>query len=176
MKRMTDDIFRALIKCTEVLPETELSRRTGVGLWQIKRYLNQQTDMIRGETWDKIYPILKPYLSSPVEPENEMPPRIGKPARRHKDLVPLVSDQKIVLDLYNALNSDNRSAMVAEWRKMVSKSGAKRGKYELGSLTPAENELLELFDGLSPEERAMGLKKYCALATEQLKEEREALF
>lgn len=176
MKRMTDDIFRALMKCTEALPETELSRRTGIGLWQLKRYLNRQTDMIRGETWDKIYPVLKPYLSSPVEPENELPPVIGKPARRHKDLVPLTSDQKIVLDLCGSLNAGNRAALTKEWRDLAAASGAEVKKYALGSLSAAENEILGVFDALTAEEQADQLKKYCAVATEQLRREREDLF
>ncbi len=174
MKRITDDVFRALIKCTEVLPETELSRRTGVGLWQIKRFLNRQTDMIRGETWDKIYPVLKPYLSSPVEAPQEMPPVIGRGARRHKELVDMCSDQKVLLDMFNALGESSRRSLMTEWQGIV--SGRELPHFDLKSLSREENRLMGIFMGMSAEERAAGLKKYCEIAMWELKKERQELF
>ena len=62
MKNLNDDIVKAFDSCLEALSLNELSRRTGVGIHTLRKYATRQTNTIREETWDKIYPYLRPYL------------------------------------------------------------------------------------------------------------------
>ena len=75
-KRVNNDFFRALDECAEALSLDELSRISGVKIELLRRYVDRKVRTVRIETWDKIYPVLKPYLEGPVPPQ-EPPPRTG---------------------------------------------------------------------------------------------------
>ena len=123
VKKISDDIARAFESCAEALSLNELSRVTGVRIELLRRFINRKTRRARSETWDKIYPALKPFLVGP-EPEQEPPPRIGPAYRRHHELVEMFSDQKVLLDEFDVLPPELQQrateAMIAAARPWVS--------------------------------------------------------
>ena len=112
--KLTDEVAKALQNCVEGLGSiAELSRRTGVRIELLSRYLDRQTKSIEQDTWGQLYPLIKPYLN--VQGSNsEMPKIIGSHARMHHDLVSLTCDEKILLDAFAALNADDQQKFLAE--------------------------------------------------------------
>lgn len=111
--KLTDDVAKALQNCVEGLGSiAEMSRRTGVRIELISRYLDRQVRSINQDTWGQLYPLLKPYLNTP---ENGTCPKIiGSTARMHHDLVSLSSDEKILLDAFGALPADQQKKFLKE--------------------------------------------------------------
>lgn len=174
MKKVTDDISKAFDRCVEALSLNELSRRTGIGIYTLRKFATRQTNSIREETWDKIYPVLMPYLiGNDADASSVLPPRIGPTARRHHDLVELVSDQKILLDVFGALAPRDRS----EWLDRLTKAaGGDAPAYELSSLTADENRLLGVFDALPPERSEPLLLELVEYAELEVRKQRRELF
>ncbi len=174
MKKVTDDIAKAFDLCVEALSLNELSRRTGIGIYTLRKFATRQTNSIREETWDKIYPVLKPYLiGDDADSSSALPPRIGPTARRHHDLVELVSDQKILLDAFDALSVRDRS----DWlERLTAAAGGEAPAYELGSLSAEENRLLGLFDAVPAERREPLLLELVEYAELEIRKQRRELF
>ena len=76
-----EDQIKALKLCANVLSLDEISRMTGVRLELLRRFINRTANDARAETWDKVYPVIKPYLTG-LE-DIPAPKRIG-PAYRRK--------------------------------------------------------------------------------------------
>ncbi|MBO5923460.1 MAG: hypothetical protein J6Q81_02995 [Lentisphaeria bacterium] len=111
--KLTDEVAKALQNCVEGLGSiAELSRRTGVRIELLSRYLDRQTKSIEQDTWGQLYPLIKPYLNAPAN--SDMPKIIGSPARMHHDMVSLTCDEKILLDAFAALNEDDKQKFLAE--------------------------------------------------------------
>ena len=126
--KLTDDVARALQNCVDGLGSiAEMSRRTGVRIELISRYLDRQCRSINRDTWGQLYPLLKPYLNS--QAGGNYPKIIGSPARRHHDLVSLTSDEKILLDAFCALPPDQQKRFLADILKRAeAEVAAKREK------------------------------------------------
>ena len=112
--RLTDDVALALQNCVEGLGSiAELSRRTGVRIELLSRYLDRQTRSINQDTWGQLYPLIKPYLNANAAGGN-VPKIAGSPARMHHDLVSLTCDEKILLDAFAALPADQQQKFLTE--------------------------------------------------------------
>ena len=112
--KLTDEVAKALQNCVEGLGSiAELSRRTGVRIELLSRYLDRQTKSIEQDTWGQLYPLIKPYLNS-ANSNSDMPKVIGSPARMHHDMVSLTCDEKILLDAFAALNAADQQKFLAE--------------------------------------------------------------
>ena len=112
--KLTDEVAKALQNCVDGLGSiAELSRRTGVRIELISRYLDRQTRSINQDTWGQLYPLIKPYLNAPGN-NTEVPKIIGSPARMHHDMVSLTCDEKILLDAFAALTSEQQQKFLAE--------------------------------------------------------------
>ena len=172
MKKINDDVARALEKCADALSLNELSRVTGVRIELLRRYISRKSRNVREETWDKIAPVLKPYLTAPESEEVERPIRIGAPYRRHHDLVEMFSDQKILLDTFDALPD---AQCAAELEKFLAAAGeGEPTAYE--SLSPEENRLMGAFLRLDKEKQQQLLLECVTLATAEMKKRRAELF
>ena len=174
MKKITDDIVKAFDNCLNALSLDEISRRTGIGIYTLRKFATRQSNSIREETWDKIYPYLKPYLVGNDEPGTpECPRRVGPTARRHAELVDLLSDQKILLDTFDVLDDDDKKDVFAKLQKLA---GDKTSSYELSSLTADENRVLGLFDAVPEEEKEAFLLNVVELATLEVRKQRNNFF
>lgn len=172
MKKITDDIARSLEKCAEALSITELSKSTGIRIDILRDYITKQTNIIKEETWTKLSPVLAPYLSGPEAMNTTEPPRIGKPYRRHHELVEMSCDQKILLDVFDALADFDKETMLKNFQRISGQATP----LEYKSLTEKENAIMASFLAMSPEGREENLLKIINLATEEVKRRRKELF
>lgn len=172
MKKISDDIAHALDKCAEALSINELSRVTGVRLELLRRFITRKTRHVRGETWDRIYPVLRPYLASAEPPPEKPPIRIGRAYRRHADLIGMFSDQKILLDAFDVLPDDGKRALVNE----LCQNTADGKPTSYAALSPIENQLMGCFLTLDAEGRKMLLARVLEMATAEVRERRKQLF
>lgn len=168
-QKVTDDVARALERCAENLSISEFSRVTGVRIELLRRFINRQVGNIRAETWDKIYPQIKPYLVDPQEPPR--PTRIGPAYRRHNELVAMVSDQKVLLDAFNVLVTAKRQEVIALF--LAENPDAAPSSYK--SLSSEENKLMGAYLALPPDERDARLRKLVQIATEDARKQRREL-
>ncbi len=171
VKKINDEIAHALESCANTLSLNEFSRMTGVRIELLRRFISRKTRKTREETWNKIYPVLKPYLLGP-EPASEPPPRIGPAYRRSHDLVAMFSDQKILLDELAVLPE-------ATQQKVADELEAAAGKSEpttCESLSPLENRAMGAFLALAPEARNSQLLRLTELATAEVRKRRKELF
>ena len=93
---------------------SEFSRETGIRIELLRRFINKQTRQMKDETWGKLYPSLKDLLKE-KEGESASFRRIGPAYRRHAELVEMVSDQKVLLDVFNVFPSSTQSNIAAQW-------------------------------------------------------------
>ena len=168
-QKVTDDIARALERCAENLSISEFSRVTGVRIELLRRFINRQVGNIRAETWDKIYPQIKPFLVDPQEPPR--PIRIGPAYRRHNELVAMVSDQKVLLDAFDVLGPARQKEALAMFAE--ANPDAKPSAYK--SLSADENKIMGAYLALQEEERDLRLRKLVRLAADEARRLRREL-
>jgi hypothetical protein len=171
MKKISDDIAHALDKCAEALSINELSRVTGVRIELLRRFITQKTRHVRGETWDKIYPVLRPYLLGPEAAKEKPPIRIGRAYRRHPDLVEMLSDQKILLDAFDVLPETEKSGLAD---RLSSETGAEPTSFS--ALSPLENRVMGAFLKLDAEARKKLETEVLEAATVEVRKRRAQLF
>lgn len=107
MNKKPEEVAKALQMCIVAAGSiSEFSKRTGVKIETISRFLSRKTQHFGAETMDILAPWLAPYLSDRDEETGNPPPVIGGNARRLHDMVNLTSDEKILLDVFNSLPKD----------------------------------------------------------------------
>ena len=159
-KKVTDDIAKDVENCTKVFTLSEFSRETGIRIELLRRFINRQTRQVRAETWDKISPSIMELLG---ENDCRHTKRVGPPYRRHAELVEMVSDQKVLLDVYNVLSPAKQQAVIKSWEeKAASKPTA------FTSLSADENKLMGSFLAMAPEVRESELLALIRDAREEI--------
>ncbi len=171
VKKISDDIARAFESCADALSLNEFSRVTGVRIELLRRFIDRKSRRARSEAWDKIYPVLKPFLVGP-EPEREPPPRIGPAYRRHHELVEMFSDQKVLLDEFAVLSPELQQQVT---EAMVAAAGCDEPT-TYTSLSEAENRIMGAFLKLAPEARDAELLKLTGIAVAEVRKRRKELF
>ena len=171
-KKVNNDFFRALDECAEALSLDELSRVSGVKIELLRRYLDRKVRSVRTETWDKIYPVLKPYLEGPVPPQ-EPPPRIGSTYRRHPELVEMLSEQKVLLDEFAIFSDAEKKGIIKEFTEVL---GSQALPTEFESLNNLENQIMGLFLAMDTPVREEQLSKLTVRATAEVRRRRNNLF
>ncbi len=161
------DFAKALENCTNILARNEFSRTTGVRLELLRRFINRQARSARAETWDKIYPALKPLFEEGV-PEVAGPLRIGPAARRNPELVEMFSDQKVLLDEFAVLPEFQRKQAIARFESAA--GGAAPSDYK--SLDEEENRIMGAFLALDPENRQKELLILTQIASAEVRRRR----
>ncbi len=170
-KNFNKEFLDAVEKCSENLSFEDISRLNGIRIELLRRYIDRGAKNIRNETWDKIYPMLRPYLEGP-EPIKEPPPRLGAPYRRHPELVEMISEQKVLLDEF-AIFGDR------EKRQIIKKFAAAAGNAApttYSSLSAAENELMGCFMAMDKETRDAMLAEVTQMAIAEARRQRTELF
>lgn len=121
--KLTDDIFSALQRAINSLGSLDAAaKKSDVKIETLSQFLNRSTDIIRKETWDKLYPLLRQYMppdgqSAAGDPaELPTPP---SPARVHRDLASLTSDEKILLDAFNDLPPELQQQKLLELTELA---------------------------------------------------------
>jgi len=113
--KLTDDIFRALQRAINSLGVDEAAKSANVKSETLLQFLNHSTDIVRKETWDKIYPMLiKPYMPPSDKIDPSALPTPPSHARIHRDLACLSSDEKILLDAFNDLTPELQQQKLME--------------------------------------------------------------
>ena len=171
-RRFSNEAAKALESCLNAFSLTEFSRTTGVRMELLRRFINRTARDARAETWDKIYPSLKPLLIGP-EPRNNPPRRLGSPYRRHAELVEMLSDQKVLLDIFDILNEEQRKEVI---NTLESACPEKSVPTTYKSLSVDENKLMGAFLALPPEEQQSQLLALVCLGTEKLRKRRQEMF
>lgn len=173
MRKVTEDIVKAFDNCLEALSLNEFSRRTGIGIYTLRKFATRKTRLVREETWDKLYPVIKPYLIGRDDDKDDVATRIGSEYRHHHDLVDLVSNQKIILDCYGALPARDKVKILNELNETFSDNDA---CYELSSLSADENRILALYDSMCNEKKEEFTINLVNFSTDFLKIKREEMF
>ena len=140
-----DDIAKDVENCTKVFTLSEFSRETGIRIELLRRFISRQTRQMRNEAWEKIYPSIKELLG---ESDPQLSRRVGPPYRRHQELVEMISDQKVLLDVFNCLSSSMQQELLRNWGEKVQ---AQPSAYT--SLNAEENKLMGLFLAMDTEQR-----------------------
>lgn len=171
-KKFSEDAAKALESTLNAFSLAEFSRVTGVRIELLRRFINRTARDARAETWDKIYPTLKPLLVGP-EPKNNPPLRIGSPYRRHMELVEMLSDQKVLLDVYDILNDTEKKEALD---KLLKAGDGKASPSAYTSLSSEENALMGAYLALSDEAKNVQLLELVAVGTERLRKRRQEMF
>ena len=171
-RKVNNDFFRALDECAEALSLDELSRVSGVRIELLRRYVDRKVRTVRTETWDKIYPVLKPYLEGPVPPQ-EPPPRIGSSYRRHPELVEMLSEQKVLLDEFAIFSDAEKKGIIKEFSEVL---GSAAVPTEFESLSNLENQLMGIYLAMDTPVREEQLSKLTVRATAEVRRRRNNLF
>ena len=171
-KSFNQELLDAVEKCSDNLSFEDISRLNGIRLELLRRYIDRQAKNIRNETWDKVYPLLRPYLEGP-EPIKAPPPRLGAAYRRHPELVDMRSEQKILLDEF-AIFSDREKKQIIKKFASALNTPAKPTAFE--SLSSLENELMGHYLALDKEQQDSMLADLTARATAEAKRQRAELF
>lgn len=105
--KITDDILKALQGCVDGFGSVaEFSRRTNISIETLSRYMTRKTKVIRRESWEKLYPVLKPYLGDRGN---------GKNMKKHNSSeVELSSDERILLDAFGELTHAQQESQLLE--------------------------------------------------------------
>jgi hypothetical protein len=117
--KITEDILKALQNCIHGIGSiNELSQQTNVNIETISKYLSRKTQSIKQDTWEKLYPRLKPYLpqngeSRPAIRESRI--RVDAAAVKidHKHTL-LSIDEKILLDAFAELSPELKNKKLIE--------------------------------------------------------------
>ena len=171
-KSFNQELLDAVEKCSENLSFEDISRLNGIRLELLRRYLDRQAKNIRNETWDKIYPLLRPYLEGP-EPIKAPPPRLGAAYRRHPELVEMLSEQKVLLDEF-AIFSDREKRQIIKKFAAVLETPAQPTGFE--SLSNIENELMGNFLAMPKELQEKMLADLTNQAVAEARRQRAELF
>ena len=155
-------------KCAENLSISEFSRVTGVRIELLRRFINRQVGNIRAETWDKIYPHIRPYLVDQQEPVKN--PRIGSTYRRHPELVAMVSDQKVLIDVIDVLPPEKRAEALAI---LAEGNSFKPSKYKC--LSAEANKIMGAYLALPEDQRDQRLRRLIAIGVEEVRKSRREL-
>ena len=168
MKKLNDkkeeDRIKALKLCANVLSLNEISRITGVRLELLRRFINRTANDAKAETWDKVYPVIKPYLTG----QEELPPprRIGPGYRRHAELVEMISDQKVLLDAFNVLSPALQQKAIDVLESCAKTKG---NNTVFSSLNEQENRLMGAYLAVPEELREEKVIEITRIACSEIK-------
>lgn len=97
--KITEDIIKALRNCIDGVGSiSDFSQQVNVNIETVSKYLTRKTKSIQEDSWNKIYPLLQPYLSKDGSESDAKMKRM-----KASDYPELCTDQKILLDAFCAL-------------------------------------------------------------------------
>ncbi|MDD5728320.1 MAG: hypothetical protein PHV59_07145 [Victivallales bacterium] len=109
--KITEDIIKALQNCIDAVGSiSDFSQQANVNIETVSKYLSRKTKSINQESWDKLYPLLHPFL--PKEGNNHI--NVKNRKKHSADYGELTSDEKILLDAFGALPRDIQEAQLLQ--------------------------------------------------------------
>ena len=98
--KITEDIIKAIHNCIDAVGSiSDFSQQANVNIETVSKYLTRKTNSIKEESWDKLYPLIQPYL-----PKNDGANGGSKTKKKSaSEYSELCSDEKILLDAFSAL-------------------------------------------------------------------------
>jgi len=97
--KITEDIIKALQNCIDGVGSiSDFSQQANVNIETVSKYLTRKTKLIQEDTWNKLYPLIQPYLS-----KNGSESDAKMKQMKASEYSELCSDQKILLDAFCAL-------------------------------------------------------------------------
>lgn len=97
--KITEDIIKALRNCIDGVGSiSDFSQQVNINIETVSKYLTRKTKSIQEDSWNKIYPLLQPYLSKSDSESDAKMKRM-----KASDYSELCTDQKILLDAFCAL-------------------------------------------------------------------------
>lgn len=114
--KITDDILKALQNCIDGIGSiSEFSQRANVSIETVTRFLGRKTNIMKADTWEQIYPLLRPYLpDSGDSMPGSFKPRPVKTSFHPHRLEELSSDEKILLDAFGELPRELQNEKLIE--------------------------------------------------------------
>lgn len=116
-KKPNDDMLKALRTGIESIGSlTEFSNRANVNKETLAHFLSRKTHSLTADTWEKIYPLLSPYLPANT---NEILTQVVRPRKpkatfQNHTMESLTSDEKILLDAFGTLSDKLRKQKLLE--------------------------------------------------------------
>lgn len=117
--KLTNDIVKALQGCIEEGFESvsDFARFANVSANTVSRYLRQETESIKEDTWKKLYPLIKNYLPK------------QKPSAHQKPME-LNTDEKILLEAFGDLPVDLQRQKLMEMITLARKHNRRKAAAE----------------------------------------------
>lgn len=100
--KITEDIIKAIQNSIDAVGSiSDFSSKANVNIETVSKYLTRKTNSMKKESWDKLYPLIQPYL--PKNSENAAAAKQAKPSSSNIKYADLCSDKKILLDAFSVL-------------------------------------------------------------------------
>ena len=130
-KKVTDDIMKALQDGIDSIGSlTEFSKKANVNRETLAHFLSRKTHSLTADTWEKIFPLLRPYL--PENADNMIKvvtrPRKPKTSFNVQQGRELNTDERILLDAFATLPRQLRDQKLFEIVELSRKEIHKKNK------------------------------------------------
>ncbi|UDQ98045.1 hypothetical protein AAEX28_13775 [Lentisphaerota bacterium WC36G] len=127
--KITEDILNAMQSAIDVIgSQSEFAKRANIHSNTLTNYLTRQTQTIKEETLDKLYPLIAPFLSEDSEALKRRSVD-SKFSTGEFDFVELTSDEKILLEAFNELPKSMREDKLIEICSLATQEVKKRKKH-----------------------------------------------
>ncbi len=108
--KVTDDILKAMQKCVDSIgSKNAFARHANVSMTTITKYLTRKTKTINDDTWAKVQPVLRPFMSKESPNKQRM-----EEFKKTLDMEELTSNEKILLDAFAELNDQQQDQKLIE--------------------------------------------------------------
>jgi len=111
--KITDDILKALQSCIDTIgSKNAFARKANVHINSISKYLTRQTRYFTDETWEKLHPLLKPYMKTKEFANFDK--RKFEAVKKLCNVEDLTSNEKILLDAFALLPREQQDKKLIE--------------------------------------------------------------
>lgn len=113
--KITDDVLKALHNCIDSIgSKNAFARRANIHISTLTKYLTKKTNSINDETWERIQPLLRPFLPKPQSSKEKY-----EAVKKKCNLDNLSSNQKILMDAFAELPPEIQDQKLIEIVKLA---------------------------------------------------------
>eukprot|EP00831_Metopus_contortus_P008349 TRINITY_DN13205_c0_g1_i2.p1 TRINITY_DN13205_c0_g1~~TRINITY_DN13205_c0_g1_i2.p1 ORF type:complete len:156 (-),score=30.78 TRINITY_DN13205_c0_g1_i2:154-621(-) len=117
--KITDDILKALQNCIESFgSKHDFARRANIHINTVSKYLTRKTRSINDDTWERLQPLLRPFLLHRHGSGGEAKERYEK-VKKAYNVDFLSSNQKILMDAFSVLPRNLQDQKLIEIVKLA---------------------------------------------------------